>query len=303
MTPLSQKILDNYQIRRTKKQKTAFIEMLREHYPQLTIQEGRLIKCRNIVIGDPEKADVILTAHYDTCSAMPLPNFITPKKPLLTILYSLILVLPLFAIMLLVNRLLNQWSSIFWLNYALSIGVYFGLLAMFVLGPANKHTANDNTSGVITLCELMDRLPDELRNKAAFVFFDHEETGLIGSYVFHKRYNDIMKEKLLINFDCVSDGDHLLLAASKAANKTYGEKFAEAFVGNETKSVMIDRLEKVYYPSDHSGFPMALAVAALKKNKVIGYYMDRIHTSRDTVFDEANIDLLCSNVQKFLEIM
>ena len=303
MTPLSQKILDNYQIRRTQKQKAAFIEMLREHYPQLTIQEGRLIKCRNIVIGDPEKADVILTAHYDTCSAMPLPNFITPKKPLLTILYSLILVVPLFAIMLLVNRLLNQWSSIFWLNYTLSIGVYFGLLAMFVLGPANKHTANDNTSGVITLCELMDRLPDELRNKAAFVFFDHEETGLIGSYVFHKRYNDIMKEKLLINFDCVSDGDHLLLAASKAANKTYGEKFAEAFVGNETKSVMIDRLEKVYYPSDHSGFPMALAVAALKKNKVIGYYMDRIHTSRDTVFDEGNIDLLCSDVQRFLEIM
>ena len=303
MTPLSQKILDNYQIRRTQKQKAAFIEMLREHYPQLTIQEGRLIKCRNIVIGDPEKADVILTAHYDTCSAMPLPNFITPKKPLLTILYSLILVVPLFAIMLLVNRLLNQWSSIFWLNYILSIGVYFGLLAMFVLGPANKHTANDNTSGVITLCELMDRLPDELRNKAAFVFFDHEETGLIGSYVFHKRYNDIMKEKLLINFDCVSDGDHLLLAASKTANKTYGEKFAEAFVGNETKSVMIDRLEKVYYPSDHSGFPMALAVAALKKNKVIGYYMDRIHTSRDTVFDEGNIDLLCSDVQRFLEIM
>ena len=303
MTPLSQKILDNYQIRRTQKQKAAFIEMLREHYPQLTIQEGRLIKCRNIVIGDPEKADVILTAHYDTCSAMPLPNFITPKKPLLTILYSLILVVPLFAIMLLVNRLLNQWSSIFWLNYILSIGVYFGLLAMFVLGPANKHTANDNTSGVITLCELMDRLPDELRNKAAFVFFDHEETGLIGSYVFHKRYNDIMKEKLLINFDCVSDGDHLLLAASKTANKTYGEKFAEAFVGNETKSVMIDRLEKVYYPSDHSGFPMALAVAALKKNKVIGYYMDRIHTFRDTVFDEGNIDLLCSDVQRFLEIM
>ena len=303
MTPLSQKILDEYQVRKTRTQKSAFIALLKEHFPQLQVQEGRLIKCRNLVIGDPETAEVILTAHYDTCSAMPLPNFITPKKPLLTILYSLILVLPLFAIMLLTNWGLNQWLDLFWLDYFISIAVYFGLLALFILGPANKHTANDNTSGVITLCELLQRLPEDLRNKAAFVFFDHEETGLIGSYNFHKQYKDIMKSKLLINFDCVSEGDHLLLAASKAASSTYGEKFAEAFVGNETKNVLIDRLEKVYYPSDHSGFPVALAVAALKKKKFVGYYMDRIHTSRDTVFDEANIDLLCSNVQKFLEIM
>ena len=31
-------------------------------------------------------------------------------------------------------------------------------------GPANKHTANDNTSGVITLTEIMQSVPKELRD-------------------------------------------------------------------------------------------------------------------------------------------
>ena len=287
--------------KKTTKQKRAFIDLLLEHYPQLQVEEGGFIKCRNIVIGDPETADIILSAHYDTCSALPLPNFITPKQPVLTILYSLLLVIPLFAIMLLVNWALGQISNYVWLNCFLAIAVYFGLLALMILGPANKHTANDNTSGVITLCELLERLPKEKRSKLAFVFFDHEETGLLGSAYFRKKHKAVAKGKLLINFDCVSDGDHILLAATKTAQEVYGKQIANAFVGSGEKNILIEQLEKIYYPSDHSGFSVAVAVAALKKAKFVGYYMDRIHTSRDTVFDEKNIDLLCNCVQSFLE--
>lgn len=303
MTPLSQTILEKYQIRKTKKQKLAFIDLLRDHYPQLQVQEGGLIKCRNIIIGDPETADVVLSAHYDTCAVLPVPNFITPKKPMLTILYNLLVIIPIFLVVLLLNIGLNAISSNFWLHYFVAVGLYFVLLAMLILGPANKHTANDNTSGVITLCELLDRLPEELRSKAAFVFFDHEETGLIGSAFFRKKYKAVMKDKLLVNFDCVSDGDFLLFAATKEAKQTYGENFRQAFSSSRTKTVMLDSLEKVYYPSDHSGFPVALAAAALKYDRKLGYYMDRIHTSRDTVFDETNIDFLCDSVHTLLETM
>ena len=303
MTPLSQTILEKYQIRKTKTQKLAFIELLREHYPELQVQEGGLIKCRNIIIGDPENAQVVLAAHYDTCAAMPIPNFITPKRPLIAILYSLLIVIPIFAIVMLLNLGLNMFSDNYWLHSYLAIALYLGMLAMLVVGPANKHTANDNTSGVVTLCELMDRLPEKLRSKTAFVFFDHEETGLVGSYLFRRRYKTAMKNKLLINFDCVSDGDNLLLAATKAAKAAYGEQLRKAFVSNETKQVLIEELEKVYYPSDHSGFNVALAAAALKYKPFFGYYMDRIHTYKDTIFDEANIDLLCSGVEAFLEMI
>lgn len=301
MTPLSQKILESYQIRKTAKQKLAFIELLREHYPELQVQEAGLVKCRNIIIGDIENAKVVLTAHYDTCSQLPFPNFITPKKPIFTILYSVLIILPIFAVMLVLNMLLNQLSNNYWLHYFISLVVYFGLLALLVIGPANKHTANDNTSGVITLCELLAAMTPEARNKIAFVFFDHEETGLIGSYLFKKHYKQVMQDKLLINFDCVSDGDYLLLAATKAARETYGTQIEEAFLSVGNKIVLFDKLEKIYYPSDHSGFPVALAAAALKHKPYIGYYMDRIHTSKDTVFDEANIELLCSGVCRLME--
>lgn len=301
MTTLSQTILEKHQVRKTTKQKLAFIEFLRERCPQLEVQEGGCIKCRNIVIGNPEKADVILTAHYDTCAALPLPNFIAPKNPVLTLLYSLILIIPLFGIMLLVNWGLNLFNNYFLLNYFLSLAVYFGLLLLIILGPANKHTANDNTSGVIVLCELLARLPEDKKDKVAFVFFDHEESGLIGSGVFRKKYKNIVKDKFLINFDCVSDGDYMMLATTKPARELYGKAIDEAFADADNKRVMIERLEKVYYPSDHSGFPVALAVAALKKGKFVGYYMDRIHTWRDTVFDEKNIDLICTGILNFLE--
>lgn len=301
MTALSQKIVESYQIRKTKKQKLSFIDLLQEHYPDLQIQEGGLIKCRNVIIGDVENAKVILTAHYDTCSALPFPNFITPKRPLFTILYTLLIIVPIFIAVLVLNMLLNYLSNNYWLHYFLSVSVYFGLLALLVLGPPNKHTANDNTSGVITLCELLDALTDTERSKVAFVFFDHEETGLIGSYVFKKQYKTVMKDKLLINFDCVSDGDTLLLAATKTAMATYETQFVESFVSTENKTVLLDKLEKIYYPSDHAGFEVAVAVAALKHKTIIGYYMDRIHTSKDTVLDEANIALLCSGVRSFVE--
>ena len=55
---------------------------------------------------------------------------------------------------------------------------------------------------------------------------------------------------------------------------------------------MLEQLKKIYYPSDQAGFPMAIAVAALKYKKPFGYYMDRIHTVKDTVMDEGNIEYL-----------
>ena len=197
-------------------------------------------------------------------------------------------------LILLDNALIACWAALVF---------YFSFLAIVILGPANKHTANDNTSGVITLCELIERLPETQKGKVAFVFFDHEESGLIGSSMFRKTYKKLLQNKLLINFDCVSDGDYMLLAATKKARQNYGKPFAEAFVSTEHKTVMLDAMEKVYYPSDHAGFPMALAVAALKRNKIIGYYMDKIHTAKDTTFDETNIDTLYGCVQRFLELI
>ena len=170
-------------------------------------------------------------------------------------------------------------------------------------GPANKHTANDNTSGVITLLEIYDAMSEVQRAKTCFVFFDHEESGLVGSAFFAKKHKEAMKEKLLINFDCVSDGDHVMLVIKRKAEKAYGEALRAAFLPEGEKKMLFEKSATTVYPSDQANFPVALAVSCFNRAPLIGYSMDKIHTPKDTVFDERNIALLRSCVLRFVDGM
>ena len=177
------------------------------------------------------------------------------------------------------------------------------MIYLMLAGPANNHTANDNTSGVIALCELYSALTAEERTKVAAVFFDNEELGLLGSALFRKQYRKEIKDKLLINLDCVSDGDHFLVAVNKAARQHYYVQIKNAFTSTDEKQILLEKAERVYYPSDQANFPMSIAVAALKHKKLLGYYMDRIHTKRDIIFDEKNISFLTNALHKLIQLL
>lgn len=300
MIQLSLDILAKYQVRKTREQKDRFIAFLQEQIPELKIEEGGFPRCRNLVLGDLDKAGYILTAHYDTCAALPFPNFIAPKNLLITVLYSVLICIPFFVVLLAANMLLSFISTSVWVHELFSFALFFLLFFMvFIGGPANKHTANDNTSGVITLCELICSMSPEERAKTAFVFFDHEESGLFGSTYFRKRHKGALKDKLIINFDCVSDGDHILLVKNKAAGKHFGDALERAFAGAECKTVHIEKSSSALYPSDQVGFPCAVAVAAMHKKPLIGLCLGRIHSPRDTVFDESNIRFICAAIRRF----
>lgn len=301
MTSLSRTILEQYQVRKTAKQKHAFIQLLQGYFPELVVQTGGFPKCRNLIVGDIENAKVVFCAHYDTCAQLPFPNFIAPKNPFLSILYSLLIVIPIYVVVHLLNLAFGLLTLDFWAHYWFSLAAVLAFLLLMLAGPANKHTANDNTSGVIVLCELLQVLSSQERAKAAFVFFDHEETGLIGSSLFRSKYKKQMANKLLINFDCVSDGDHILVCASKAAQKDYSSLLKTAFQPTDEKSILFTKAQKTYYPSDQAGFKQSVAIAALKHKRFIGYYMDKIHTKKDTVFDKANIKLICDSVLRLLK--
>lgn len=301
MTELSQKILANYQVRKTKKQKLAFAQLLHSYIPQMWVQEGGIPKNRNLVIGNPETAKVILGAHYDTCARLPFPNFITPKKPLLSIGYSLLIALPVILIMIALNVLMSLFYYDPLVNYCLTLLVYLAFMWLILAGPANKHTANDNTSGVITLLEIYQQMAPEAREQVCFIFFDNEEAGLLGSSYFRRKFKNAAQNTLMINFDCVSDGDHFLLGISKKANQKYHVAIAQSFDAPEGKTVMLENLKKLYYPSDQAGFQLGVSVAALNYKKPVGYYMDKIHTKHDRVFDERNIAYLAERTIRFIE--
>ena len=300
MTELSEKILSSYQVRKTKKQKTEFIEFMQREIPALRVEEGGTMKSRNLVVGDVKNARVVLAAHYDTCAVLPFPNLITPKNFLITLLYGILVALPFLILMvgteILLNYLTDNFYFAYWIALLVFIVSYFGV---FMGGAPNKNTVNDNTSGVITLCELMKVCREKGIDDVAFVFFDHEEAGLFGSSYFRKLHKKEMKGKLLINFDCVSDGDHMLFVMNKYADD-YEEMLRGALPEYEGKIAHLEKSATTFYPSDQMGFHTAMAVSAMKKAPVLGLYLDRIHTKNDTAMDEKNIANICEAMERFL---
>ena len=111
-----------------------------------------------------------------------------------------------------------------------------------------------------------------------------------------------MKNTLLLNFDCVSDGENMLLVLRKNA-KRYKQALEKAFASNENVSVEVAD-KGVFYPSDQMHFPCGVGVAALKKSRFMKLlYMDRIHTNKDTVYREENIEFLVDNSIELLNIL
>lgn len=296
MNALSKTILADWQVRKTRAQKTAFIEFMQENIPDLRIEQSGLFRSRNLIVGDVDHARILLTAHYDTCARLPFPNLIAPRNLPVTLLYSLLICVPFLIALVGVNLLLSFVTDSTWVRYWLSLIAFLALyLGVFMFGRPNPHTANDNTSGVVTLCELLGGAPDGV----AFAFFDNEEYGLIGSSLFRRMHRKALGRMLVINFDCVSDGDTLLLVQSAAARRRFGAMLEDAYRPADGKAVRMVRASTTLYPSDQMGFPVGVGVAALKRKPLIGLYLDRIHTKRDTAFDQRNIELLCEGTRRF----
>ena len=300
MTETTREIFEKHEIRKTKEQRKGFREWL-VSYAKANGYEAReeevTKKAANVIVGNPAEADVVYTAHYDTCAVMPLPNFITPKNILIYIIYQLILTAVLFAVpitvMFILAPIVLRATGSDALYTAMLIGGYAMLIGILLLmrnGPANKHTANDNTSGVTLLIDLMTDMPMELRHKVAYIFFDAEELGTIGSKIYKKKHPRVAKSRPVINFDCVSDGKNILFVAKKKAS-ALDEKLREAFKSNDTYSVEV-ATKGVFYPSDQRNFELGVGVAALNRTKRGTLYMNKIHTTRDTVYDEENITFL-----------
>ncbi len=312
MTENSKLLIKNHMIRKTKKQKDSFIEYVERvagEYGYDTSVERGSFGSRNVVIGHPEKVDVVYTAHYDTCARILFPNFITPKSIFIYILYQIAIVLGIYAVGFVAGVAIGIILNLLGAPEAIASRIIFytvfltilGLFLLISCGPANKNTANDNTSGVCTVIDIMAGIPEDKKDKVAFILFDMEELGLVGSSSYFAKHKDFMKTKLLINFDCVGDGKHILFAAKKRC-EAYKEKIMTAFSSDDEFTTELCT-SKVVNPSDQMAFPLGVGAVALKKTKRGLLYLDRIHTSRDTVCEEENVDFLVSGAIKLIELL
>ena len=298
-------INEKFPIRKKGEQKDSFLRYATAEAQKMgyTAHVEDVKNNRNLIVGNPDSAKVIFTAHYDTPAIMPFPNFITPRNLLIYILYQII---PVGCLILVGALAVLLCQAVFGITkfeqlYAVFMVCYFGCLMLMLFGPANKHNANDNTSGIATLLCLMEKLPEAARKNVAFIFFDNEEKHMQGSGSFAKKHPEIKQNTLIVNLDCVGVGDHFLcIAKRRAAMHSLHPLLMETLVSSDTKSLQhIPALGSVY-PSDQASFRCGAAICACKKAPVIGLYMDRIHTGRDTECDLSNIDFLAERLCAFV---
>lgn len=297
-------VLTLYPVRKSKKQKQAFREDVKNYVTSLgyeSHEETGSLGVRNFVIGDCEKAKILITAHYDTCAVLPFPNLLTPCNFLPFLGYQLLvcafLLVPPVLIGILVGWLTGNGEVGYWIGYAF----FWVLLILIFVGPANQSNANDNTSGVVTLLEIARTLPENQRDKVCFVLFDLEEAGLLGSASYRKAHKKETDIQLILNLDCVGDGDYIRLFPTKKLKKDEKRMAAlHKICGNfGRKNIQIRDKGFSVYPSDQAAFPYGVGICALRKSK-LGLYLGRIHTKRDTILEQTNVNLLRAALTTFI---
>ncbi len=180
----------------------------------------------------------------------------------------------------------NDSQVFFVVSYLL---LYFSSFYLLTRAFENKHNANDNTSGVATIFEIIKKRNDK---KVAFLLFDNEEKGLLGSKAFNKKYANILKDKLVINLDCVGNGNHFLFIVKKNA---YAHKLYEKlnFVCKPYKGFYFEFIK----------FECGIGLSAYEKRKNGMLITGKIHTKNDTVINEKNIEALSEKLVKFIDLI
>ena len=301
MNDFSKLILEKYQVRKSRKQKDDFIRLLKERYnTNIQIEETGRLKTRNIVIGDLKKAKLVLSAHYDTPAQLPIPNIVMPKSILGNVLYFMAIMLLMIVLEAFFEVFVSLLIANEFIRFLLNFTFLFFIIYLMLAGKANQHNANDNTSGVITLLEVYERLDDQQRNQVAFVFFDHEELGLVGSRQFAKSHKTELSGKPLMNFDCVASGDVIMLIVSRRLEEVHYQFLERSFQASKAKEVLVISDKGTYYPSDQMNFRTGIGVVALHRHRLFKYYLKDVHTNKDTKFDEENVELLVEGVLRWI---
>jgi hypothetical protein len=296
---IEKSIRESFMTRKSKDEKRNFRSFLSKELLNSGYSTAEHVKFKNINLmsNNIDKCSVIFTAHYDT-PAKSLSFFFYPLIKLCEKFFGgLFLLIPFFIIFILIMCLLTILKLDFIL-YILCIDFFLLILNLLHVGK-NKNNMNDNTSGVISLLVLANKLKGN--SDVGFIFFDNEEKNLLGSKAFAKDYysNSLnFKDKLIVNLDCVSGtsfGDKLIISTSfKNANTQSSiRKIINKIQSNSSFSV---KVKKGLSSSDYKSFykNSSIGICLYKKSLIMSYYLPNVHTNKDTILVKENIESLCT---------
>ncbi len=291
-----------YPIRKTKGEKKKFRQYVIKEAESCgkSAKLETVGKHNNIVIGDVKNAKAIFTAHYDTPATSIVPNLMMPRNPVLCYLYHFSYPFILAMLSLLAAAALKLAFSLDMTVYIIIyIALYLGVFYLCTRTFKNKNNKNDNTSGVSTVLSLMQKTE---RDDIAFVLFDNEEKGLLGSKAFNKIHKDELEATPVLNLDCVGFGKNIIFIAKPEAERIPEyQKLQIAFARDEEYNTHFFPMKGSVGSSDHKRFKCGIGVMSCKRSKFIGYYTSRIHTNFDTVADVANVEFLTERFGAFIK--
>lgn len=274
-----------------RKEKDEFLSILERKLYDLGIKTeyqefGKIIKSKNLETIC-NKPDYIFIAHYDTGTIMPF--WFHPLMKLFGLNRQLLIMFLIGLSLPLISGLLKEHN----LYIFYSIVSVFALSFLTVFIP-NKNNTDDNTSGVLTLLRIAEKLKKEDFASIKLVFVDNEELGLWGSRAhkkFLKNQNAISENCKIISIDCVG-GVGTIPLIIKNGKSDYCES-VRSVIENEFGNCKSIRMELPL--SDNYSFREYGAInisfvseSVLKK----GYYLKDIHTKNDIKIDWNRIDKL-----------
>ncbi len=252
-------------------------------------------KTKNIESSNDDY-DVVLTAHYDTHIAREnyILSFYSRRfqlnrnifvKILGTGLIFALMALYMFNLKPVLMNLMLIASNLIVIELPYGVVNVISALAvvstLIILYPKKPFTADDNTSGVVGLIKLAKMLKENgLGNRVKIVFTDYEEWGTLGAKSFIKENEDKLKDKIIINFDCIGRGSNIIITSPKESE--LAKKLKEHFesLDHNIKSYPISCSDdKAFQKKGYNAVGLIRADVDSKGNKNIPW----THTAYDTV--------------------
>ncbi len=285
-----------FPIRRTKEQKQAFRQWVTERIAGMGWTVRTEANARghqqNLVVGDPEHAEVICTAHYDTPANILLPDLQIPRSFPVYLLHQMVLIIAMLGIAFLAGAaagLATQSGDVMILTF---FGAFVALMVVQLYGPANRHNVNDNTSGVAALMEAMADIPEDARDKVAFILFDNMEKGRKGSKAYAAEHQQMQYTAFVVNLDSVGVGDTFVAAVPSLVRQLPQYERLTDILQRGGRDVRFHSAATTRSNSDFRSFKCGVGITAYRQVSGVGLYLGDLHTARDTHADEANIAFL-----------
>ena len=99
----------------------------------------------------------------------------------------------------------------------------------------------------------------------------------------------------------MGDGDHVLLISSqKARDAAAYTALTAGMAAQSGRELHLFPMETSKGSSDHKSFKTSSAIYACRVHKVLGFYCDKIHTNKDTVCEQINLDFIAGGLSDFI---